>query len=392
VRKSAVRVAAMVTVLAMAPAPVFLAAAPAALAAPRSAAARACTTWAHTTSPNAGTGDNNLYGITAISARDAWAVGEAFVGVNTETLIEHWNGKSWKVAASPNKGTGDELMAVYAVSAANVWAAGSYGNGTAGRTLIEHWNGKSWKVIPSPNIGSGSNDLLSIRGTSAHDIWAVGNAVTSYPVDVTVVLHWNGKHWKVARSPSMTGKPNFLTGVRPLSPASAWAVGSYVSGTGNKTLILRWSKGHWRIVPSPNVGAVTNYLRGVLATSATSAWTVGDYSNTGAVVKTLILHWNGKHWRKSVSPNVGVNSNELEAIGATSPDNVYAVGDTTVGTTSKVLIVHWDGKHWRVVPGRDPGSSYSQLVAVFAQSPTLIWAAGSYSNGGFSRTLIERCR
>jgi len=124
-------------VLAVAPAPVVLASAPAALAAPRSAAVRACTTWVHTPSPNAGTGDNNLHGITAVSARDAWAVGEAFVGVNTETLVEHWNGKSWKVASSPNEDTGDELKAVYAVSATNVWAAGSYYNGTAGRTLID---------------------------------------------------------------------------------------------------------------------------------------------------------------------------------------------------------------------------------------------------------------
>jgi hypothetical protein len=385
VRKPWIGAAAILTVLAMAPAPVVLAAA-------RSAASGACATWVHTASPNAGTGDNNLYGVTAISARDAWAVGEDFVGVSTKTLIEHWNGKSWKVVTSPNKDTGDELKAVYAVSAANVWATGDYYNGTAGRTLIEHWDGKSWKVVPSPNIGSGSNELVAVRGTSGHDIWAVGDAVTSYPVTVTVVLHWNGKSWKVVSSPSMTAKPNFLTGARPLSPASAWAVGSYVSGSGNKTLILRWSKGHWRIVPSPNAGVRTDYLRGVLATSASSAWTVGDYSNNGAVEKTLILHWNGKQWRKSLSPNVGVNSNELDAIGATSPENVYAVGDTTVGTSSRVLIVHWDGKRWRVVPGRNPGSSYSQLVAVFAQSPTLIWAVGNYGNGGFSRTLIERCR
>lgn len=48
------------------------------------------------TSPDAGTGDNNLNGVTAISTRNAWAVGEYFVGVSTLTLIEHWNGNSWK--------------------------------------------------------------------------------------------------------------------------------------------------------------------------------------------------------------------------------------------------------------------------------------------------------
>ena len=99
------------------------------------------------TTRNAGTGDNDLYGVAAISAGNVWAVGEYFVGVNTRTLIEHWNGKSWKIVPSPNLGTVIRSTRVYAVSAANVWAAGSYYNGTAGRTLIEHWNGKSWKVV-----------------------------------------------------------------------------------------------------------------------------------------------------------------------------------------------------------------------------------------------------
>ena len=190
-RKYGIFVAAILMVLVVAPAPVVLAAA-------RNASSGACRSWVHATSPNAGTGDNNLYGVTAISAGSAWAVGEYFVGVNTLTLIEHWNGKSWKVVPSPNKGTGDSLYAVYAVSATNVWAAGSYYNGTAGRTLIEHWNGKAWKVVPSPNVGARTNEIFSVRGTSGHDIWAAGEAFTGYPTSRTLILHWNGRRWRVA--------------------------------------------------------------------------------------------------------------------------------------------------------------------------------------------------
>ena len=51
----------------------MLATAGMAAAASRSGAPRACTNWVHTTSPNAGTGDNNLYGVAATSASDAWA-------------------------------------------------------------------------------------------------------------------------------------------------------------------------------------------------------------------------------------------------------------------------------------------------------------------------------
>ena len=178
----------------------------------------ACTAWTHTTSPNTGTGDNNLTGVAATSAGDAWAVGYAFFGVSTKTLAEHWNGKSWRIVKSANTGTGDELKGIYTVSPTNAWAVGSYFNGTAGRNLIEHWNGKSWSAIKSPNLGAGSNELTSIRGNSANDIWAVGDAVTSYPIAKTVILHWNGMHWRMVSSPSVPAEPNFLTGVRPLCP------------------------------------------------------------------------------------------------------------------------------------------------------------------------------
>jgi hypothetical protein len=382
-RKLGIYVAPILLVLIMVPAR-------AALAAARSPAARVCTSWVQMSSRNNSSGDNDLNGVAAISSANVWAVGEYFVGVNTETLVEHWNGTTWKIVSSPNLGTGDQLESVYAVSSTNVWAAGSYYNGTAGRTLIEHWNGKSWKVVPSPNIGAGSNELTSVRGTSGKDIWAAGDAVTSYPVTRTVLLHWNGKRWAVTHSPSQPKVLNLLGAVRPQSRTDAWAVGQYVHGSPLRTLILHWSKGHWRIVPSPNGGTSTNELAGVLPTSAASAWAAGWYFN-GKVDRTLMLHWNGKHWRKTFSPNAGSGSNDLAAIGATSARNIYAVGVDLTGTGSKVLILHWNGSHWRVMAGRNPGTN-NRLEAVFAQSPGSIWAVGSYSKSGTNRTLIEHCR
>ncbi len=198
-RKLGLYVAPVLMVLIMTPAG-------AAVADVRSASPGVCKSWVHATSPNAGTGDNNLDGVAATSARNAWAVGEYFVGVDTKTLIEYWNGKSWRVVPSPNAGADNSLDAVYAVSATDAWAAGTYFNGTAGRTLIEHWDGKSWRVVPSPNAGPGSNEITSVRGISAHDIWAAGDAITSYPTSRTVILHWNGKQWRVASSPSMPGQ------------------------------------------------------------------------------------------------------------------------------------------------------------------------------------------
>jgi hypothetical protein len=352
------------------------------------AGSAACTAWATMTSRNPGPVDNNLYGVTALSASNVWAVGEYFAGVDTKTLIEHWNGKNWKVIQSPNKGTDDVLNSVYAVSPANVWAAGSYSD----RTLIEHWNGTTWKIVASPNLGLGSNGLTAIRGTSARDIWAVGDAVTSYPIAKTVILHWSGRRWQLVSSPSIAKRPNFLQAVRPLSATEAWAVGHYVSASGaSKTLTLLLSKGHWRIVASPNgPGTGGSDLRGVLVTSTASSWAVGSYED-GPVDKTFILHWNGRRWQKAVSPDVGKDSDALYAIGATSAANMYAVG-TDYSTTSRALVLHWNGSHWRIVQARSLSTAGDGLNAVFALSPASIWAVGLAEPGSQERTLIERCR
>ena len=383
-RKLGLYVAPAVLVLAMSPA--------AASAAPASGSSPgACTKWVHQASPSPGSGDDNLYGVTATSASNAWAVGGFFVGVNTDTLIEHWNGASWKKVPSPDKGEGDELTAVYAPSANNAWAVGNYSNGTAGRNLIEHWNGKKWSVIPSPSVGTGSNGLQAIRGTSASDIWAVGSAVTSYPSTVTVILHWNGQHWRVVTSPSVAGRPNFLNGVRPLSPSQAWAVGSVGDGTPARTLILRWTSGHWRRVPSPNAGTSGNWLTGVRSISAADAWAVGTYYTGSATNQALFLHWNGRRWQDFPGPKLGQGSHDLSAIGATSASDAYAVG-ITYRKTDTALVVHWNGKRWQAESTPNPGSSDNSFNAVYAQSPATVWAVGSFSNGGHNRTLIEQCR
>jgi hypothetical protein len=61
-----------------------------------------------------------------------------------QTLIAHWNGKSWKAQRSPNPRfplSGDGLGGVAAVSANQAWAVGA----AVPRKLIFYWNGTTWK-------------------------------------------------------------------------------------------------------------------------------------------------------------------------------------------------------------------------------------------------------
>ena len=143
------------------------------------ASASTCVAWTGMQPPSPGT-ESFLDGVAVLSPCNAWAVGYYYNGAAYQTLIEHWNGTSWKQVTSPNPGGSshdDFLDGVAATSSTNAWAVGYYYNGTADQTLIEHWNGTAWKEVTSPNVGGSSlyNSLDGVAATSSTNAWAVGD-------------------------------------------------------------------------------------------------------------------------------------------------------------------------------------------------------------------------
>ena len=116
-------------------------------------------TWTRVPSPDPDGSFNYLYGVTAISTNDAWAVGvtETTDG-HSASLTMHWDGSNWTVVSSPDP-TGDAgLQEVSAASTNDVWAVGTKSTCTGGghcETLAMHWDGSSWTVIPTPYSPSG---------------------------------------------------------------------------------------------------------------------------------------------------------------------------------------------------------------------------------------------
>lgn len=98
------------------------------------------TAWTHVPSPGGG----DLFAVAAASASSAWAVGESGQG---NAFILRWNGKAWRRARSPKNpfpGHAESLLGVTAKSARNAWAVGYAAGGGAG--VILHWNGTAWKM------------------------------------------------------------------------------------------------------------------------------------------------------------------------------------------------------------------------------------------------------
>jgi len=344
-----------------------------------------CQSWTSTLPPSPGGGDNEFFGVSALSACNVWAVG-AYRMVPTGPLLslaEHWNGTAWKVVPTPNPGTSTNfLRAVSAFSASNVWAVGHADDST----LILHWNGTAWKVVPSPSPGTG-NDLSGVDAVSATSAWAVGQYSPSGSQPKTLILRWSGTNWSQVTSPA-PGTGSVLDAVTATSSGNAWAVGDSFTSTAGKTLILRWNGTKWAQAASPNPsGPVTEMiLAGVAATSASNAWAVGTY-NTGTSQKTIIVRWNGRTWAQVASPNPDPEPS-LSGVAAATTSNAWAVG--TAGSAGKPLIEHWNGSAWKQVPSPSPGTA-SGLASVAATSASNVWAAGDFSNGGPSQVFAIHC-
>jgi len=342
----------------------------------------------------AGTFHDQLFGVAASSRSSAWAVG--VYGTVQRNLIEHWNGRSWSAVANPSPGGthGGFLNAVAAVSSSNAWAVGAYGNGSEQKTLIEHWNGRSWKQVPSPSPG-GTHDsfLFGVTALSASSAWAVGGYLNGL-AEQTLIEHWNGRSWKRVASPdpSGTGMVNDLESVTATSPSNAWAVGYYdVNGTSvSRTLVEHWNGRSWKTMASPSpAGGAVNAFYGVAAASSTSAWAAGDYFN-GVTDQVLLTHWNGSSWKRVKAPNPG-GTNGLSAFGgvaAVSRSSVWVDGQYFNGGPSRTLIEHLNGRSWKQAPTPNPGGSGSFLFALGAVSASNAWAVGDYRSGSADLTLI----
>src|SRR5205807_495772 len=118
--------------------------------------------WSAVKSPNLNFQNNELTSISALSANDIWAVGNAWDGsIDVQgapqlTLIEHWNGKKWSIIPSPDPSAYkpylfNNLYGVTAISTNNVWAVGEVYYTQVPSPLIEHWNGTRWSVVPGAN-------------------------------------------------------------------------------------------------------------------------------------------------------------------------------------------------------------------------------------------------
>jgi len=126
----------------------------------------------------------------------------------------------------------------------------------------------------------------------------------------------------------------------------------------------------FEVVPAPNEH-FNNALEAVAASSPSDIWAVGYEA----------IHFDGATWTAFPVPELkAANALILLGVADISPTDAWAVGNL-VGAGQ--VIWHWDGTQWKVFPGPtfQPGLQ-ADLFGVSAISGTDIWAAGGVTSGG----------
>jgi hypothetical protein len=359
--------------------------------------------WAIISTLNGSTYSNYLLGVASIKESDAWAVGwyDSGGSPSDQTLTEHWNGTSWSIVSSPNPGTSqNHLFGVTAVSNTNVWAVGEQANGSNPlQTLIMHWDGSQWNVVTSPNQGSNYNSLHSVSAVSANDIWAVGSYFGTDNLYHTLAQHWDGTQWRYVSSPDPGTVSNQHRGVAAVTSNDAWAVGQYDSGNGGQSLTQHWNGTQWSTISHSQPNYASD-LAAVTAIASNDVWAVGTYYPClppCLTQLTLTMHWNGTQWSIVSSPNIGSSYSEFHSVSPVASNYVWAVGAGSSNGPAQTLTEMWDGTQWSIVTSPNQGSGLNALYGASvtpgssAASGGTLWAVGYYmDNNQHTRTLAMK--
>ncbi|MBZ5596898.1 MAG: hypothetical protein LAN83_01135 [Acidobacteriia bacterium] len=252
---------------------------------------------------------------------------------------------------------------------------------------------------PSPNVQG--NTLNAVAALSTSDAWAVGYQNDNNLNDSrTLAMHWDGSQWKLVRTPNpgshcQGNSGNVLNAVAAVAPNDVWAVGFFFTCNALlKPMVLHWDGTAWTPVHTPALNTNDNAaLNGIVALAANDIYVVGYQPASNGAVLTLIEHWDGTAWSVVPSPNPSPTGNLLSAVTASSATDIWAVGNSTDQATVSVqtLALHFDGATWKTVstPNPLPKQFLDQNVLLSVQSVAAndVTAVGFIADANAQNTL-----
>jgi len=355
--------------------------------------------WSLLTTPNRGVAPgDNLHGVSCTSASACTAVGGYTTAANPggTVFVERWNGTSWSVQTTPQPaGIWTWFMGVSCPSTTACIAVGVHlDNQRNGLTLAMRWNGTSWSVQSAPSpIGAEGSSLSAVSCTSPTECTAVGTINLAPGPPLPLAERWNGTSWSIQTTPNPTGSNSYLTAVSCPSGAVCIAVGGSFNPTAAPTLAERWNGSTWSVQTTPNpTGAQSSQLRAVSCTSPTACTAAGDYTDSTGTQRTLAERWNGTTWSIEKTPNpAGATASGLSGVSCTSATACTAVGSFTASTgTQRTLAERWNGTSWSIQTTSKPTDATASGLSGVSCTSAACTAVGDYTDAhGIQLTLAE---
>jgi hypothetical protein len=382
---------------------------------------------------------SELFGVSLASAGDGWAVGNLVTTVPnpqggprlvaSRALAQRWDGTSWRPVTVAQPATQHALLqSVADLGSHDAWAVGFTGDVAPDTSapsggLVEHWEGTRWVIVATP--GSSAETLNAVAGTGPDDVWAAGSMNLGGPPpagDSAFFEHFNGTSWQAVPGPAgnFSADPVEVTALAAVSPSDVWAVGTQNSEgagePGTLNMAAHWNGKAWTVVPTPSLGASvsqTDIPTGVTAISASDVWASGveftgcpaaaggrdpvlrqalrqpgrprQRGATGQCLVPYVLHWDGKTWTLTRTPDPGGFGSALAGITALSASDIWAVGQTQSSAAGPVrtLTEHFNGTSWTVAASPDPGKTGDdELFAVASPGGHQLDAVGGAAMAG----------
>jgi hypothetical protein len=205
-------------------------------------------------------------------------------------------------------------------------------------TLVERWNGKSWKVVPSPNPTEALlRNLRSVSCVSKAFCEAVGTAYQQPNGPLwTVAEHWSGAQWSLQNTPVPSSGTLYdqLNAISCVGPMMCVAVGEEGISS-SRPLAMTFGGQGWSLLHPPDscLGTtciVGELLQGIDCLNATTCLAVGE-SDTVLSTSTVILSLLRGSWSRI--PSYSTSASQLMAIACSKTAECLAVGDTSAGKT-----------------------------------------------------------
>ena len=107
------------------------------------------------------------------------------------TLVAGGAPGSLQILSTPNNGTGEnDLFAATSASDGSTWAVGWYINAAGThQTLIEQGVAGTWSLVSSPNVGTGDNGLAGVAAIPGGGLWAVGVSSSKGNFATLILFH-----------------------------------------------------------------------------------------------------------------------------------------------------------------------------------------------------------